>query len=198
MPLQNKNFNDDDYAEIINHHLPADQSIVFVGMMGAGKSTVGRKVAFKLQKDFVDTDFEIENSAQLTISEIFSLYGEKHFREIEQKVICRLLEERKGVISVGGGAFMNDALRAAINNSGVSVWLKADFDTLMERVHRHDHRPLLEQDNPEDVMRRLIDARYPIYEQSHITINNSSNIADFTVSKTLEELAHYVQVSFRK
>ena len=198
MPLQNKNFNDDDYAEIINRALPADQSIVFVGMMGAGKSTVGRKVAFKLQKDFVDTDFEIENSAQLTISEIFSLYGEKHFREIEQKVICRLLEERKGVISVGGGAFMNDALRDAINKSGISIWLKADFDTLMERVHRHEHRPLLEQDNPEDVMRRLIDARYPIYEQSHITINNSSNIADLTVSKTLEDLAQYVQENSHK
>lgn len=198
MPLQNKNFNDDDHAEIINRHLPADQSIVFVGMMGAGKSTVGRKIAFKLQKDFVDTDFEIENSAQLSISEIFSLYGEKHFREIEQKVICRLLEERKGVISVGGGAFMNDSLRSAINKSGVSVWLKADFNTLMERVHRHDHRPLLEQDNPEDVMRRLIDVRYPIYEQSHITINNSSNIAELTVSKTLEELAQYVHGTFRK
>lgn len=193
MPLQNKNFNDDDYADIINAYLPVNQSIVFVGMMGAGKSTVGRKVAFKLQKDFVDTDFEIENSAQLSISEIFSLYGEKHFREIEQRVICRLLEERKGVISVGGGAFMNNELRSAINKHGISVWLKADFDTLMERVHRHDHRPLLEQDNPEDVMRRLIDARYPIYAQSHLTINNSSNIADMTVSKTLEELAHYVQ-----
>ena len=93
---------------------------------------------------------------------------------------------------------MNDDLRAAINHSGISVWLKADFNTLMERVHRHDHRPLLEQDNPEDVMRRLIDARYPIYEQSHITINNSSNIADLTVSKTLEQLAYYVQETYRK
>jgi shikimate kinase len=188
--------NDDDRIAVIKKHLPPHRSIVFVGMMGAGKSTVGRKIAFKLGQDFVDTDVEIERSAQLTISEIFSLYGETHFREIEQKIICRLLNERCGVISVGGGAFMNQSLRDAIKEHGISVWLKADFNILMDRVHRHEHRPLLDTDNPEDVMRRLIDTRYPIYEQSDIIVNNSHHIADMTVDHTLTQLAHYMQDKF--
>ncbi|MEM6603074.1 MAG: shikimate kinase [Pseudomonadota bacterium] len=182
--------------DTINRFLPSDHSVVFVGMMGAGKSTVGRKVAFKLQRDFIDTDVEIENSAQLTISEIFSIYGEQYFRDIEQRIICRLLKERVGVISIGGGAFMNETLRRSIAENGISIWLKADFETLMARVHRHDHRPLLEQDDPEKVMRRLIDERYPIYGQSDITVNNSNNLAETTVGETLSQMAHYVQTRY--
>lgn len=184
---------EEESIKIIKNLLPQNYSIVFVGMMGAGKSTVGRKIAFKLERDFVDTDIEIEQSAQLTISEIFSLYGEQHFREIEHRIICRLLEEKQGIISVGGGAFMNESLRDAIKKSGISIWLKADFNILMERVHRHDHRPLLETDDPAIVMKRLIDVRYPVYEKSDIIVNNSHHIADATVETTLLQLSEYLQ-----
>lgn len=190
------NDTEEEHIRIIKQFLPKNRSIVFVGMMGAGKSTVGRKVAFKLEKDFVDTDVEIENAAQLTISEIFSLYGEEHFRDIERKIIHRLLGERRGVISVGGGAFMDENLRQAITQNGVSIWLKADFDVLMSRVHRHSHRPLLDTADPEIVMKRLIDQRYPIYAQSDITISNTYSTADMTAEQTFYELAHFVKIKF--
>ena len=186
----------EEHLHIIKQFLPKNRSIVFVGMMGAGKSTVGRKVAFKLEKDFVDTDVEIENAAQLSISEIFSLYGEEHFRDIERKIIHRLLEERCGVISVGGGAFMDETLRQAITQNGVSIWLKADFDVLMTRVYRHSHRPLLDTADPEIVMKRLIDQRYPIYAQSDITISNTHSTADMTAEQTFCELANFVKIKF--
>jgi shikimate kinase len=160
--------------------------------MGAGKSTIGRRVAFKLDMDFVDTDLEIENAAQLSISEIFANYGEKHFREIEKKIIMRLLLEKKGVISVGGGAFMDEILRDYIHQHGISVWLRADFETLMKRVDNQGHRPLLTQDNPKTVMKKLIDVRYPIYEKSDIIVQNNDISPDKTVDIVLDNICTYL------
>ncbi len=179
--------------DYIKKNLPKDKSIVFVGMMGAGKSTIGRRVAFKLNMDFIDTDLEIENAAQLSISEIFANYGETHFRDIEKKIIMRLLAETKGIISIGGGAFMDNTLRDYINNHGISIWLRADFETLMKRIHNQDHRPLLTQGNPEAIMQKLIDVRYPIYEQSNIIIQNNDISPDKTVDYVLDSLNQYLK-----
>jgi shikimate kinase len=178
--------------DTIKNKLSKDKSIVFVGMMGAGKSTIGRRVAFKLDMDFVDTDLEIENAAQLSISEIFAHYGEQHFRKIEKKIIMRLLAEKKGVISVGGGAFMDENLREYIHQYGISVWLRADFETLMKRVDNQGHRPLLSQDDPKIVMKKLIDLRYPIYEKSDIIVQNNDISPDKTVDIVLDNLYEYL------
>ena len=177
----------------IKYNIPKNKSIVFVGMMGAGKSTIGRRVAFKLDMDFVDTDLEIENAAQLSISEIFAHYGEKHFRDIEKKIIMRLLAEKNGIISVGGGAFMDETLREYIHKYGISVWLRADFETLMKRIDNQEHRPLLTQDDPEIVMKKLIIARYPIYEKSDIIVQNNDISPDKTVDLVLATLNQYLK-----
>ncbi len=186
-------FEQDALINFIKSRMPKDKSIVFVGMMGAGKSTVGRKLAFKLDYDFIDTDLEIENAAQLSISEIFANYGEAHFRDIEKKIIIRLLNDMSGIISVGGGAFMDDELRQAIHEKGISIWLKADLETLLNRVHKQEHRPLLMQDNPEKVLRNLIDKRYPVYGQSNITVKNNDISPDKTVELVVDSLANYLK-----
>jgi shikimate kinase len=182
--------------EDIKQKMPKNKSIVFVGMMGAGKSTVGRRLAFQLNMDFIDTDLEIENAAQLSISEIFATYGEQHFREIEQRIVTRLLHEKKGVISVGGGAFMDDTLRKHIYNQGISIWLHANFETLMKRIHNQDHRPLLTQNDPEKVMRKLIETRYPIYKQSDIIMENDDLSLDKTIKIVLSALYDFIHSKF--
>ncbi|MFT6072149.1 MAG: shikimate kinase [Alphaproteobacteria bacterium] len=181
----------------IQHNFPKNKSIVFVGMMGAGKSTVGRRLAFQLDMDFIDTDLEIENAAQLSISEIFAHYGEAHFREIERKIVTRLLTENKGIISVGGGAFMDEALRQHIHAHGISIWLHSDFETLMKRVHNQDHRPLLAQNDPEEVMRKLIETRYPIYQKSDISIENNDLALDKTINVVLSSVYNYLNTQPR-
>lgn len=191
--VHNNICNHQSVIDYIKSRLPKDKSIIFVGMMGAGKSTVGRRVSFKLDMDFIDTDLEIENAAQLSISEIFAHYGEKHFREIEKKIIMRVLVESKGIISVGGGAFMDESLRDYIHKYGISIWLRADFETLMKRIHNQGHRPLLTQDDPETVMKKLIELRYPIYEKSDIIVQNNDISPDKTVDFVFEALSDYLR-----
>jgi shikimate kinase len=141
-------------------------AIVLVGLMGAGKTTVGRRLAEKLGLAFVDADHEIELAAGQTIPEIFARHGEAHFRDGERKVIARLLENGAQVLATGGGAYMNAETRAAIRRHGIAVWLRADFDLLMRRVRRRSNRPLLENADPEAVMRKLIAERYPVYAEA--------------------------------
>lgn len=147
------------------------RSLVLVGLMGAGKTTVGRRLSVRLGLPFVDADAEIEAAAGKSISDIFAEHGEAHFREGERKVICRLLREGPLVLATGGGAFMNDVTRQAIAEAGISIWLKADLDTLMRRVRRRDHRPLLKQPDPEAVMRDLMEKRYPVYANANLTVD---------------------------
>lgn len=146
-----------------------DRSIVFVGLMGAGKTAIGRKVASELGIPFIDSDHEIEAVSRTTIPDLFALYGEPEFRSLEQRVIARLLETGPKVLSTGGGAFMNAQTREAIASRGVSVWLKADLDVLMERVMKKQNRPLLKNADPRGVMQKLIEERYPVYELADIT-----------------------------
>jgi shikimate kinase len=146
------------------------RSLVFVGLMGAGKTAIGRKVATMLSLPFTDSDHEIETVSRMTIPELFERYGEPEFRALEQRVILRLLENGPQVLSTGGGAFMNAQTREAISAHGVSVWLKADLDLLMERVSKKPNRPLLKNSNPREVLERLMGERYPVYATADMTV----------------------------
>ncbi len=144
--------------------------IVLVGMMGAGKTSIGRRLANLLHMPFLDADAEIEKAANLTIPEIFAQYGEAHFREGEERVVARLLAGGPAVIATGGGAFMSEATRAACRENGVTVWLRADVPVLLERVRKKANRPLLNNPDPEAVLRRLLTEREPIYRLADIVI----------------------------
>lgn len=146
------------------------RSIVFVGLMGAGKTVVGRKVAGMLGLPFIDSDHEIESVSRMSIPELFAGYGEDEFRALERRVIARLLRDGPKVLSTGGGAFMSESSRRAILRQGVSVWLKADLDTLMQRVAKRQDRPLLKTDDPRGTLERLIAERYPIYQEADLTV----------------------------
>lgn len=146
------------------------KTLVLVGLMGAGKTSVGRKLAQTLQLPFADSDHEIENVSRMTVPELFEAYGEVEFRALEQRVVTRLVADGPAVIGTGGGAFMNADTRAAIRANGISIWLKADLDTLMERVARRQNRPLLKASDPRAVMRKLMEDRYPVYGEADVTI----------------------------
>lgn len=164
------------------------RSIVLVGLMGAGKTTVGRRLAAALGLSFVDADSEIEAAAGQSIPEIFAQYGEDYFRDGERRVIARLLEGGPQVLATGGGAFMDAGTRERIAEKGVSVWLRADLDLLMKRVLRRSHRPLLMQKDPEAVMRRLIDERYPVYGHAQIIVDSSDVPHDAIVARIVDQL----------
>ena len=148
------------------------RSVVLVGMMGAGKSSIGRRLATRLNIPFVDADAEIEKAAGMSIPDIFATRGEPDFRTGEQRVIARLLDGGPQVLATGGGAFMNPDTRAAIAAKGVSIWLNADFDTLMRRIKRRHDRPLLHTDDPAATLQQLIDVRYPIYRLADFTVQS--------------------------
>jgi len=166
----------------------ADQSIVLVGLMGAGKTTVGRRLAERLGLPFVDADLEIERAAGKTIPEIFADHGEAYFRDGERRVIARLLDNGPQVLATGGGAFMNAETRKLIAGRGLSVWLRADLALLMKRVRRRSNRPLLDTTDPEAVMRRLIDERYPVYAEAAITIDSRDLSHNVIVNDLLQAL----------
>ncbi|MEN0654379.1 MULTISPECIES: shikimate kinase [Hyphobacterium] len=151
-----------------------DRPIALVGLMGAGKTTVGRRLARALGLRFFDADREIERAADRSVVEIFSDFGEEAFRDGERKVIARLLDEGPCVIALGGGAFANDATRALIREKAVTVWLKADLDTLMERVSRRETRPLLLTGDPRQVMADLMAKREAAYRQADLTVDATS------------------------
>ena len=146
--------------------------IVLVGLMGAGKTSVGRRLAEKLDIPFVDADHEIEAAAGKSIAEIFADHGESYFREGERRVIQRLISSGAQVLATGGGAYMNDETRARIQEHGISVWLKASLPLLMKRVLKRQDRPLLKSGDPETIMRGLIEKRYPVYGLADVTVES--------------------------
>lgn len=146
--------------------------IVLVGLMGAGKSSIGRRLADKMGLAFVDADQEIEAAAGKSIADIFSEHGEAYFRDGERKVIARLMESGEQVLATGGGAFMNPETRDRIKRDGISIWLKADLELLMKRVLKRNDRPLLRAEDPEAVMRKLMQDRYPVYAEADITVDS--------------------------
>ena len=164
------------------------RSIVMVGLMGCGKSSVGKRLASRLGLPFVDADEEIEQSARKSINEIFSDHGEAYFRDGERRVIARLLQNGPQVLATGGGAFLSPETRASIKASGISVWLKADLAILMKRVAKRDSRPLLRNGDPEGTMRKLMDVRYPVYAEADVTIESREAPHDQIVSEIIESL----------
>ncbi len=166
-----------------------NRNLIFVGLMGAGKSVIGRLVAQTLGIPFVDTDAEIESVSRMTIAELFSQYGETEFRALETRVIERLLKQGPRVVSTGGGAFINEATRAQIKQGGLSVWLNADLDTLWDRVNRRDHRPLLKTENPRQTLENLMIQRYPIYAEADLTVMSVNIRKELMVNEVLQAIA---------
>jgi shikimate kinase len=144
--------------------------VVLVGLMGVGKSTVGRKLAGLLHRDFVDADDAIMEAAQRSIPEIFDTFGEAYFRDGERRVIARLMDEAHGVIATGGGAFVDPATRALVLKRGIAVWIDCDVDTLVERTARRGNRPLLKTGDPKEILTRLAQERAPFYAQAPIRV----------------------------
>ena len=165
------------------------RSIVLIGLMGAGKTAMGRRLASRLDLPFIDADTEIEMAAGASISEIFAEHGEAYFRQGERKVIARLLENGPQVLATGGGAYMNPDTRANIKARGLSVWLKANIKVLMKRVGRRDSRPLLVAGDPEKVMKKLMEERYPIYAEADVTVESRDVPHDVIVGALIDALA---------
>lgn len=165
-----------------------DRPIVLVGLMGAGKSTIGKRLATALGVDFVDSDTEIAEAAGCSISEIFETYGESMFRDLEKRVLHRLLTSAPCVIATGGGAFMNPEIRAEIKERTLSLWLRAELGVLVERVSRRDTRPLLKTGDKSEILKRLIDERYPVYAEADITIDSSVGPHEAVVQDILKVL----------
>ena len=167
--------------------------LVLVGMMGAGKTTVGRRLATRLGRRFIDSDEEIEKAAQMTIPEIFAQRGEPEFRAGETRVISRLLKEDGIVLATGGGAFVNLETRAQIKSGAVSVWLKADLDILFERVSRRSNRPLLKTADPKATLQKLIEDRYPIYAEADLTVLSRDVPQDSVAADVITALLHHLR-----
>ena len=165
------------------------RSIVLVGIMGAGKSSVGKRLSARLGIPFVDADTEIEEAHRMSIPEIFAKYGEPYFRAGETRVIARLLDGGPQVLATGGGAFMNPDTRALVSDKGISVWLKADFDTLLKRIRRRSDRPLLKTEDPAATLKALIDQRYPIYAEATLTVQSREIAHEAIVEEIFAGLA---------
>lgn len=164
------------------------RSVVLVGMMGVGKSTVGRRLAARLRLPFVDADTEIETAARMTIPEIFEVHGEAHFRDGEARVIARLLDGGPLVLATGGGAYLRESTRARISASAISLWLKADLDVIMRRVRRRSDRPLLQTADPEATVTRLIGERHPVYQLADLVIDSREVPHEKIVEECIEAL----------
>ena len=176
----------------------ADRSIVLVGLMGTGKSAIGRRLASRLDMPFVDADTEIERAAGCSITDIFELHGEAAFRDGERRVIARLLTRPPHVLATGGGAFMDPATRAAIRASGTSIWLRADIDLLVARVSRRNDRPLLAGGEPRAILQRLIEERHPIYAEADIIVESTDGPHEQTVQSVLSALDTYIEAQRRE
>jgi shikimate kinase len=172
------------------------RSVVLIGMMGVGKSSIGRRLATRLAVRFVDADTEIEKAAGMSISDIFARHGEPDFRSGEARVIARLLEGGPQVLATGGGAFMNEGTRAAIKEKGVSIWLSAAFEVLLQRISkRKNERPMLQTDNPEETLRHLLKVREPTYALADLIVQSREGPHDAIVAEIVSMLAAYLHVS---
>ncbi|MGD9814255.1 MAG: shikimate kinase [Hyphomonadaceae bacterium] len=168
--------------------LKLDRTLALVGLMGAGKTTIGRRLAQALGLPFADADSEIVSAAGASVEEIFAQHGECEFRRGERQVIARLLAGPPHVLATGGGAFLDPQTRALMKTRAVSIWLKAPLDVLMKRVARRDDRPLLKEDDPRAVMQRLMDERYPIYAEADLTIETGAGPHNAAVLEILAAL----------
>ncbi len=166
----------------------ADRTVALVGLMGAGKSTVGRRLAERLGRSFYDSDNEIEKAAGLSVADIFSLHGEEEFRRGEHQVLKRLLDEKPHILATGGGAYLNPETRDLMREKAVTIWLNADLETLWKRVSRRNHRPLLRRPDAKEVLSNLFDERRPIYQLADLTVHSVDGPHSKTVSAIIKAL----------
>lgn len=172
-----------------NRNIPRiDKSLVLVGLMGAGKSTIGRRLAKEMGLEFRDSDTEISEAAGCSISDIFDIHGEEIFRDLEKRIMSKLVAAPPMVIATGGGAFMNATIRELIQGGAISIWLKADLEVLLERVSRRNTRPLLEKGDKRDILSRLMEERYPVYGQAHIMVESDEGSHEKVVERILAAL----------
>ncbi len=175
------------------------KTVVLVGLMGAGKSAIGRRLAARLHLPFVDADTEIEAAAGCTIAEIFARDGEAVFRSVERKIIVRLLTEQPvHILATGGGAFMDPETRAMIRGHGLSVWLRAELDVLLARTARRTHRPLLNAGDPKEILQKLMTARYPVYAEADLTVISDERPPEATVEQVLDALEAHFAIALRQ
>ncbi|MCZ4347530.1 shikimate kinase [Devosia neptuniae] len=167
--------------------------LVLVGMMGAGKTTVGRRLAARLNRQFLDSDEEIEKAAQMSVPEIFQQRGEPEFRAGETRVIARVLKTRGVVLATGGGAFVNQETRALVKAEAISVWLKAEIGILFDRVSRRSNRPLLKTANPRATLEKLIEERYPIYAEADVTVTSRDVPQEAVASDVVQAVLAYLK-----
>ena len=178
----------------VDPHIAADtpvklhKPVVLVGLMGAGKSTIGRRLASALSLPFIDSDHEIVEAAGCSIADIFEAYGEAIFRDLEQRVLLRLVSGTPCVIATGGGAFINPVIRDTIKDKAISVWLRADLEVLLERVSRRDTRPLLKTGDKGTILTRLMDERYPVYAEADIVIDSNAGLHETVVESIVGAL----------
>ncbi len=166
----------------------AAKSIVLIGLMGAGKTTIGRKLADRMELPFVDSDDEVERAAGCSIADIFEIYGEPAFRDVEARVIQRIMEQGPAVVATGGGAFMNERTRDVIRAGGIAVWLKAELDVLVARTSSRTDRPLLKDQNPREKLHALIEERYPVYALADITVETGNESTEQTAKRVYAAL----------
>jgi len=172
--------------------IASDRTVALVGLMGAGKTTVGRRLAAALRLPFADADAEIVAAAGRSIEEIFAQHGECEFRRGERQVIARMLDGPPYVLATGGGAFIDPRTRALMKEKAISVWLKAPLEVLMKRVARRDDRPLLKEDDPRAVMQKLIDERYPIYAEADLTVESGAGPHNTAAAAVITALRAYL------
>jgi shikimate kinase len=174
------------------HPFAVPRSIVLVGLMGAGKSAIGRRLSQRLELPFIDADREIERAAGCTINEIFERFGEASFRDGERRVILRLLAGPAHVLATGGGAFMDPEIRAMIKAHALSVWLKAELDVLARRVSRRSDRPLLKGGDVRTILEQLIAVRNPVYAEADLTVESSDGPPEATVERVIEAIGAFL------
>jgi shikimate kinase len=172
--------------------LSVPRTVALVGLMGAGKSAIGKRLALKLGLPFVDADDEIERAAGCSISEFFERFGETEFRNGERRVISRLLAGPAHVLSTGGGAYMDPETRALMRAHAITVWLRADLEVLYDRVKKRTHRPLLRQGDPREILARLISQRYPVYAEADVVVESTAQPAEVTTDQVLEALRRHL------
>jgi len=168
------------------------KSLILVGMMGAGKSSIGWRIAKKLGLEFYDSDQEVERAAGCSVADIFQTWGEKAFRDTERRVIKRLLTEKVQVISTGDSAFIDEENRDLIKEHAISLWLRANPDILYERVIRRDTRPLLNEGDPREILQEMVDKRYPIYGEADLIVDSNDDAHEATVDRVIEALKEHI------
>lgn len=179
--------------EVPPQSLRLSKTVVLVGLMGAGKTCIGSRLAEKLGVPFVDADAEIEQAAGCSVLDIFELYGEDEFREGERRVISRLLKDPVHVLATGGGAFMDSATRKEVQERAISVWIRADLNLLVSRTGRRNGRPLLNNGDRREILQRLIEERHPIYGQADVVIDSARENPDITVNRLIGFLKKFTE-----